>query len=544
MFKKFIEHNKLFDAVLNKGTVVFVFCLFVLIISGNSYLFGQNLATKIVINPLNRAVIYFNNFPFIYSTELSSDKKRVTISVSNTSIVDSARNITSSGIISDIYSKTSNNNLQIDLLLKEKRGYTAIALPYTKSLIVEVFNWETLTPAEDLFRTGLLSYEEKILNPAKNDLTNSVIQGNSEAAAYLGLLLLKMGKLNSARENLLFAEKAKIDLPDIYAALSQIYSMKNDKVWTDHYNEKFKQLTGLPTFTPIEIAQLIEKDSLFSEPIEHLKELSMKLADTVKQDSVTEKSELNNKFKNIIGDSTKVDNQNANNGILPWWFNYVIGFVVTILILVLYFYLKWRNQRIEMLNTIKQENMKANMQAANPNTAKPKANRFAEAYKKQELFAKKNPVQPAKQQVQQKPNSTNDEVEFERDVKTKPKIDNKTRKEVENFLSTVKEKFPTKPLSEKIKQDLEKKTAPVTARVELSMHLAEEQQRIRSKSLATLDEKDIPKDDNSLTKVAKQLGVEKSSLETRKNLEKIKSDSSSIKKLAEKFSLNKKDDTK
>ncbi len=540
MFVTIKKHYKLHSAVLVKITAKSLFCFFVIVILNTPNLISQNLATKIVIEPLNRAVVYFDTFPIIYSTELSADKKRITISIINSSIVDSARRISGTGIISDVYSKTTNNNLTLEILLKENRGYTAVALPFTKSLIIEVFDWKKLNPNEDLLRTGLLSYEDKIIVPAKNDLTNSVIQGNLEAPAYLGILLLKMGKINSARENLLFAEKAKSNLPDIYAALSQIYTIKNDKVWTDHYNEKFAQLTGLFRFSPMEIAEIIEKDSSFSEPIEHLKELSSKLVEPIKIDS-TEKSGLNSKFKNIIGDSTKANSQTTNTKIFPWWFNYVIGFIVTIFILLLYFYLKWRNQRIAMINTIKQENIKANNIASNPETAKPQANRFAEAYKKQELFANKNKAKPVP--APKKIQSKIEDPEFERDVKTKPLIDNRTRKDVEKFLSTVKEKFPTKPLADKIKQDLEKKTVPVTARVELATHLAEEQQKIRSKSLAFLDDKDIPKDDSNLTKIAKQLGVEKGSLETRKNLEKIKSDSSSIRKLAEKFSLNKKDES-
>ncbi len=539
MSKRLINRN---TKLVANNIAIFISFFFLSI----NYIMAQNTINKIEVNPLNRLMINFSNYPIYYQTELSNDKKRLTVIIENCTIAENLKTLKSTGIITDVYLKREANNSKIEIFLSEKRGYTAVALPYSKSIIIEVFSWDKLSPDEDLYRTGLLSFEEKILTSAKNDLTNSAIQGNLVSPSFLGLVLLKMGKPNSAKENLLFAEKTKSDIPDIYAALAQIFLMKNDKVWFDYYNQKFIDATGLPNFTPIEIAEIIEKDSLITEPIDHLKNLPEEIKpDSLAKDTTLNKDELNSKFKNIIGDSTNVAENNGINGFMPWWLGYVVVFFAVIMLLVVYFYLKWRNQRLAMLETIKQENVKANIKASNPATAKPKANRFAEAYKNQEKFSSEKPSIPSKPSLQKQTIAESDDVvEYERDIKTKPKIDRKTKKEVENFLSTIKEKFPTKSLSEKIKSDLDKKAPPVSARVELAMHLAEEQQKIRAKTLTSLDGKEIPKDDSGLTKIARQLGVEKGSLETRKNLEKIKSDLNSLKKLGDKFSLNKNDNEK
>ena len=535
--KLHIKKNK-----IAKQSLILLFVFFLI----SNLLSAQTIINKIEVNPLNRLIINLSTYPFYYSAELSNDKKRLSITIENCSFADNLQTLKSSGIITDVYLKKEGSNTKLEIFLAEKRGYTAVALPYSKSIFVEIFSWDKLTPDEDLFRTGLLSFEEKILNSAKNDLTNAAIQGNKISPAYLGIVLLKMGKPNSAKANLLFAEKVKSDVPDIYAALAQIFLLKNDKVWFDYYNQKFVEATGLPNFTQIETAEIIEKDSMITEPVDHLKNMNEDAnQDSTATDTTQNKNELNSKFKNIIGDSSKVADANQTIGFMPWWIGYVAAFAGVIVLLVIYFYLKWRNQRLAMLETIRQENFKANIKASNPATAKPKANRFAEAYKKQESLASDKPAKPNKV-TPTKPsiNQNDDEIEYERDIKTKPKIDKKTKREVENFLSTIKEKFPTKSLSDKIKTDLEKKSPPVSAKVELAMHLAEEQQKIRARSLTSLDEKEIPKDDSGLTKIAKQLGVEKGSLETRKNLEKIKSDLNSLKKLGDKFSLNKNDEEK
>ena len=103
---------------------------------------SQTTLKKIEINPLNRVMLFFDALPIDYSSELSADKKRIVLKVESSSFENAAAKMPGSGIIQLVNVEKSSTDLLITLNLAEKRGYTAVPLPYSNVIMVEVFKWD------------------------------------------------------------------------------------------------------------------------------------------------------------------------------------------------------------------------------------------------------------------------------------------------------------------------------------------------------------------------------------------------------------------
>ena len=192
--------------------IVIVFCYSLLAA------FAQVQIQRLEIEPLNRAILYCSEIPKNFKTELSADKQKITLKFENARVLDSAREFHGKGIIQDIYVQSFKNNLEISIILKDKRGYTTIPMPYSRALAVEVFQWDKIDEGEDNYRSGLLAIEDNLIPTAKKYLLKSVSLTNTDAAGILGILNLQSGNIKEAIGDFTIALKSGTKIPDVFAA--------------------------------------------------------------------------------------------------------------------------------------------------------------------------------------------------------------------------------------------------------------------------------------------------------------------------------------
>jgi len=420
------------------------------------------------------------------------------------------------GIINDVYVNSQKNSLTIYISLNEQTGYTAVSLPFTRSIIVETFRWMDLTPSEDTLRQGLLALEDNITDVAQRLLFSASLRQEPLAAFYLGLLYLQQGKINSAVHNLRFAELNGVDVPDLYAAISQIYALKDQLDSASKYAKLFQSKTGFTYSPKISLANIIETDTVCLEPVSHLS-----LVPKIIQDKSSSKdtSELAKKFETIFKDT--VQNEDEIPAIYKQILTYVGGIVAGLFLLVVYLYLRWRQKKQrEVLKKThkpkdKNNSSKANDKKKTDQTAKLMA---ARAYSKQ-----------------QKPSI--DEIKQE---KTIPKPENinfeDKQKAIENIIDVIRSEQTEKEANLQacdIEPDIKPKKT-VSAKFEIAMNLVEEQRKIKQKNIEKLG-KEFIIETARLNEIARSLGIEKGSLETRKAIEDIEKDPEKMQKLLEKF---------
>lgn len=484
---------------------------------------AQQTLKDIKIDAKGRVFIYFTNYPILYKSQLSDDKLKVVINMTATNVIDSARNRQGTGIVKEVYVQSNRKNISIFTSLSEQQGYTAVQLPYSKAILLETFQWNKLTAAEDNFRTALLAMEDNIIDAAKRDLLSATMEQEPYSAFYLGMIFLSEGKVNSALKYLEFADNKSVDIPDLYAALAQAANAKGLKEQSNVYAERYRKASASMFVPTIPIAAIVETDSTYLEPISHLIFSTAQDSSAAKVDT----SELSKRFEKIFKDTVKKD-ENIIPGVYNEILTYVGGAAAGIILLVLYFYLRWRNKQMALQNEVSGKKEKVGKKPM-PKEPKSKVADSQDSAKK--LMASKLYGGKAKAD---KPATKSPTVE-----KAEPtKAEIEKQQSIENLLQTIRAVTEEK-LEKEAQSDFEYKeepppAKPVSAKVEIAMNLANEQRKIKQRNIDSLNQ-GMAFDVSKLNEVAKKLGIEKGSLETKKAIEGIEKDEESLKKLQEKF---------
>ncbi len=547
--------------------------LFLILLFGTA---GQIFADEIVkaeINPLNKAMIYLSGTNSEFQTSLSPDKLNITVKIPGCNISKQVKDLSGKGIISDVYFGRSGDTAVINIILKDKRGYTASILPYSNILFVEIFKWDKIDKAEDNYRQGLLALEDALYPAAKPYFEKSAAAGYAESSFFLGVILLKEGFVNKAEKALNEALNQKAWMPDVYAGLAQVYAMNGNTEKSAGYRKLFEEKTGLKSIKDIRTGVLDIPDSS-DESLSFLDRSQGKINDSLIKASDSTAADTSAKARSdsiIILDKTE-PHKSGSGSILPEWFStifiYVLFFGGLIALMLLMTYFKWRKQRAGEIKKSKANFREKYKDAQKELSRNPQPQKKQEA-SKQENFAgrahvanlyRKNEVKekPAtdKPVVNKEPVITPPEVMPEKQPETKKDIpdkkispdkdtrEDKKRKsledqfeQLEKELGTVDNKQKTEPDEEKINEKEEKK--PVSPNVKLALKLKEELNKKKSQNIESLDGKELPPDESSLTEFSRKLGIEKSGLETKKNISKLKSDKVSLEKLSEKFNPKK-----
>lgn len=549
-------------------------------------IFAQNKINRLQIFPLNRAVFYLNSEPK-YTSDLNNTKTQISINFTNTQFADNSKELHNTGIISDIYLQQAGKNTKANIVFKEKRGYTANFLPYSKSLIVEVFKWESLSPAEDSYRNGLLALESGINSEALTHLKKAVQLGHANAASFLGILMLQSGDYNKAQEHLTFAYKNNTNIYDAYAALSQIYRANGDNTKADQFKKLFKDKTAISNIDELQANSDLLNNENNQDPESVLNSLledststasdSTSIIDSTAilaaQDSARKAALAMQKSDSL---KKKLASQEAPSSInISNFFSYLALFLITIGVVTLLYYIKWRKQQLDVMKKKTKEKFKKDLedaQQSNIKTASPPKSSgklldktvddtATEPISKNENNDK---VKPNKPKVNEKrikhlidkykvgntapPEPIENVVEENNIAKIEDFLSSyiPLKKEIEEIKNLKKEQDQAKKETlerNKFENDLQrfvenKAEAESTNRspgVELAIKLAGKNKEAKKQTIADLDNIEMPTNDEELVNIAQKLDIQKSGLETKKNLDKLSSDEKYLEKLAKKF---------
>ncbi len=501
------------------------------------------------IMPLNRLTMLFSKELPKYTAILSNDKKNITINFGIAEIKDTATKISSDGIIKNISFFQLKDTLFAKIELSEARGYTLSALPFSQSIMLEVFDWNKLSDVEENYRMGLLSMEEELYDLAKPDLFNAVTADVADAGFFLGLILMKEGKINSALKNFQFAEAKSTEISDNNAAMYQIFDMKNDKKNAEYYEKLYLKQSNNSPISKIVIANIIEKGDSCVEDVRHANSV-INQSDSLKTKHLeNEKAkDTSNQFSNIFNkDSLKnQDAENENNLILK----YAAGIVLAMVLLVIYLYLKWRNRQILNLKNAEKPQInttKESSKSREATTLKSKKNANAATTGKKQILQKqpkqdfgkiidktladeKLPMPNYKKDKPLKNIADNDTGEQKKSKMQYPQSEIERSQKAEELLKII-HNLPQNA-SESEKEIYGNKNRSAT--IELAEHLAIEQKKIKNKNIQEIPAT-LGLDNKKLEAVAKKLGIETGGLETKQAVEKFEQNTSEVSKLSEKF---------
>jgi uncharacterized protein with PQ loop repeat len=472
---------------------------------------NANEITSILINPLNRVLIKFDSIPFNISSKLSDDKVKITVNVGRNNFRDSLKQISGLGIISDVYITKTDTASLINIRTREKRGYTISHLPFTSQIAIEVFSWEKLSPEEELFRTGLLAEEDKIYDESLKNFYTASIKGYTPAALFLGLSYLRSSYFKQAAISFSYAYQMDSTNFDALAGLAVATLNLGDTSYANILLNDFRKKCNCPVKLNYNFARL-ELDSFFLD-VSHLNYADLHLNDSILATDSSKLKSLAKDTSNIA--KTKTDDEiNLFNFIIE---NYqLILFIIgAIGISILYLYMKWRQKKLLSLKSKPSVAPKVSFNTELKNAATGiNPQQAANLYKNSESNDKveKNPEPPEPVNLQSVANPIN--------------------KEKISRLETLLESITGKPASG-LKSNTS--TGGVNAKLQLAMHLADEQRKIKTQNLENLKLSTIPSDKKKLSEVSKKLGIEKGGLETKVALEKILKDKDKLRKLSDKF---------
>lgn len=496
------------------------------IILFSNYSYGQNTIINTYLK--DRALfIHFNTTPS-FSSELSDSKTQITFKFDKRIQADTNLNKLSSSIINKISLNNYDDNSILNIHLNSKRGFTHAILPYSNTLLINIIDWKNLTSDEDFYQTGLLGLD--IIEAAKENFQNAVDGGNKKAAFFLAVQYLKEGKINSAEQLLLFSLKDTSPLFDSYACLSQVYTIKNNTFLSKKFKEIFSELTGLKNINSISISKIIETDTIFAEDMSYILKDSLNPEDFLIDLPNFEADSSKNEVLSAKNDSLiKTDALFKIENIFPVWMKFALWIFLAVVLLLSYFYLKWRQEQLKVLQKHQKETFSNELDSAKKSTKKktiPK-NLHRKIKGDNDIVNPYNKEQNAK----------------------KSELEAKDKNAVESFISGLRPPVANKdhiniPAQKKNDIDLDipslnKNKTGIGANVEMAMNIAQEQQRIREKNIKSIEKEQLNSSKEALEKIAKELGVDKGSIETKKALQDLNNDSDTFSKLADKFNAKK-----
>lgn len=493
--------------------LIFIYFSIASFLLSTNLLFSQNIINSIQVSPLNRFKISFNNLPKVFSSQLSDDKQKIIIKINESfQVVDTV--LSFDGIIKQAAIIANSESCQITLDLGDRRGYTVTSLPYSNSLIVDVFQWNNLSKGEDKLRTSLIALEGNFKESAYNDLISAIKDTTKEAAVILGLNLIKESYLESAAKILEFAEKnLDTTIIELYAGLSDIYNQRNNLNRSNYYSKKYLQYSKDKKMVFLLSSYVNPEDSIFLNKLSFLD--SFKVETKIDTNTImAHDSTLVKSNDSLLTSENKIDNSIIE---------YFLYALFALLILIVFFYVKWRNQRIqEIINAkkIKIPNNKSENKSKVSVENKPINKILANIYKKQD--EKKDDTEP-----ESKPQKSEMEKINEQAEKTKNLLDIVKKVQDEN---KIKQKTDIK------NQEIEQKSqTQVPARVEIALNIAKEQKRIKEQSLDEFNSILLPTDIEKLNEISKKLGIEMGGFEIRKQIDKIMKSDKEMEELKYKF---------
>ncbi|MCB0702461.1 MAG: hypothetical protein KDC55_07125 [Ignavibacteriae bacterium] len=325
--------------------------IIIIIIFALSYSMSFSNELLDIVNINNNTILIRFNERVNYSTSLSEDKKNISISLRNT------KNLTSKNIfknntelIKETFITNKDGGLILSIILKKSSGFNAFQLPYSNSIVIDVFDWNKITEIEDKYRSGLFAFESSLYKQSI-DLFSQSKDKLISARSMLGLVYLLEDSLELAFQELTIASRNNTYIPDVYAALAQIYSEKGSITKSEYFENKFKTSLSIKDsnfqypkliFTKSNIDSLVIDEVIDSLDVSSInKDENDRFSNLFDQDGERSKTELIQK-SNLENEDSFLSLKN--------YLEYLIIVLLLLILFIISLYLKWRKNRIQIQN--------------------------------------------------------------------------------------------------------------------------------------------------------------------------------------------------
>jgi cytoskeletal protein RodZ len=240
--------------------------------------------------------------------------------------------------------------------------------------------------------------------------------------------------------------------------------------------------------------------------------LNFTVKDTI-NNTVPDSTLTNKNNKDSILQQTENDSKNDLFADFSSFIEYTLIILGGTILAIVFYYFKWRKQKLNQIKNTKPISFNEEMAAA-----KTAVN--AKAVTK--IYQSNDENKPVDESVGEdnKPNNVINVINQEKIDKLGSLIQSITGKPAESYKTQAKD------------------SGNMNAKLQLSIHLAEEQRKIKSQNIENLKNTTIPTDKKKLSEISKKLGIEKGVLETKAAMEKILKDKDKMKKLNDKFGGN------
>lgn len=315
-----------------------------------------------IINLDNDIILIRFNDRVNYSAQLSEDKKNLFLTIKNTSNKSGIKNKKiKTDLLKEVFVKAENNDLLVNIILNSSSGYNTYQLPYSNSIVIDIFDWNKISNIEDKYRSGLFAYESNLYGQAINLFNESKFE-IIEAQSLLGIVYLLEDSLHLSYPNLVQAARRESSIPDVYAALSQIYKEKGNKIKSSYFEKKF-------------FSKLLIVDSVFEYPkliFDKSKLESLEIIEVIDSSEINTDLGIDNKRFSHLFDSSnaKVTTQNnLKNKLknedaflnLKGFFKYIFIILLLLSLFIIAIYLNWRKKRIESNNRVAKKDFEAEL---------------------------------------------------------------------------------------------------------------------------------------------------------------------------------------
>lgn len=588
-YKTNIQKYKVLNSNLKSNGLLFLFFIIVNVFVFNNYINSKSLQ-KISVKPNNRISVYLDE-NLTYFSNLSDDKQKIELEFSSVFFQDNLKDIiVNNGLISSISTFNREQNTIIGVNLSTQLGYTANFLPYSKSIMLEVFDWKQLKPSEDAYRNGLLALESGLIDDAISQFTTATQLKSANGSAILGLTQLQNNMEYEGYKNLVYAFENKSDIPDVYAALAQIYKYKNETQTANKFSKIFSNLTGIIYFEDLPLN--LDSISLINNlNLNYLEEFIVESANI----------DTTNINPPIIIDSTKIkDSLNAlksaqSDIFIPKDFFKYLGAMLLITIGVFMIIMLSKRKKKEKILNVK-DKFKSSLNNAINEIDPEKFQKQKEV--RRNLFIKKKGIEKQHKNANTKPKTNIYPKEPTIDLNKIKKVDknnfvenieieNNTEK-LQSYLETLievkkreeeqlqsiksnkasqnkeKRKYRENFSYKDIKHSDEPRTidrsnkievtnqevntilnisdlpdAKLDPKADLAVRLAQKQKEIQEQKLKEMSNNN--ESSSQFETFAKNKSIEKSGLETQQNINSLNNDSEKLKNLADKFKIDAED---
>lgn len=552
---------------MNKVHQISVLFMVVIMLGTSPMSFATPTLSSIKTEP-NRAVFYGIGTITTPSVTMNADKTQIIVALEGTNIAEKARAAFGKGMIHDIDVVQDRGVTKIYVQLNEKQGFTISRLPYSDAFVLDVFSWENLSAHDDMYRSGLLALTDGLTQQAIQLLRGAADKGNSDAAAYVGIELIKQGLYDEALGWLKRAIRGNTKIADAYGGLCQIARVNGMTEEAKTYEKRFCEMTGLRSVFDISVEyQPPLTQTSDNQQIDEPASIATMLQDDLSiHDSVSAISSQQDtsRFASLFGqDTTKSGRQNAtssaimNASLMPQWMKTVsiaaIGVLVSAVIAMIIMYIRWRKRRKDALDQgddeedeiVPQSSTAFALELQQAQVPKPAtvAQTALQSYTKsfdktiddasQEQLRAENSQPLEKSAIQEKTMLE----EFIGEVITRGKyaVDKGKNYMEERKQSLVEGVFSPEEDEEILWQD-DAIITPQRGEYELAMNLQAKQRMQRSQSLGNLDASILPSQKFGVTKVARKLGVETGSIEAKRSMAHLQTDAHALSDLRKKFS--------